>query len=176
MEPYLVVFVCTGNICRSPMAEGIMKHLLVDEAARTGSSAPLKVISAGTHAMDGLPASENAVRVAADDGIDISSHRSRLLTDGIVNAADLLLTMERRHTELVTYSWPLVTSVTELGAFGRSGSPPAGPVDVMDPIGGGIPVYRTVYGQIRREVARVAPIIMDRARAKRIGGGEPPDR
>jgi len=64
LNTLVLVFVCTGNICRSPMAAGIMKECILDEVKSQGQNLPIKVISAGTHALNGYPASELAIEVA----------------------------------------------------------------------------------------------------------------
>ena len=87
----MILFVCTGNICRSPIAEGLLREIL--EAA--GSE--LEVASAGTYGADAEPASGHAIRVLADRGVDIGSHRSRPLTSDLVEEADLVVEIGRAH-------------------------------------------------------------------------------
>ena len=79
-----LVFVCTGNICRSPMAEGMFKKLL-EEKGESG----IDCSSAGLATFDGRPASDNAQAVALEYGVDISEHKSRMLTRSIARKADL---------------------------------------------------------------------------------------
>jgi protein-tyrosine-phosphatase len=86
--------VCTGNICRSPMAEGILKRVLKSDGAAL-------VSSSGTHALEGNPASEFSVIAAGENSIDISRHRARILTPEMIKANDIILCMERSHVELV---------------------------------------------------------------------------
>jgi protein-tyrosine phosphatase len=92
-----VLFVCLGNMCRSPMAEGIARDLIAGEypalKGRTG------ITSAGVAAMEGEPATPEAVRSMRERGIDISLHRSRRATPEIVDSSDLVLVMEDRHRE-----------------------------------------------------------------------------
>ncbi|MFC1511945.1 low molecular weight protein arginine phosphatase [Candidatus Latescibacterota bacterium] len=166
LEPFLVVFVCTGNICRSPMAEGILKEMLTDEAERSGALPPLQVMSAGTHAMDGFNPSEYAVMVAAEEGIDISNYISRFLTGDVVDRADLILTMERDHTEMITHVWPNASAVYDLTAFASTPGKMPVTTDIHDPIGCGKTIYRNVFSEIKREIERVAPVIIDLARKK----------
>lgn len=170
VEPYLLVFVCTGNICRSPMAEGIMKDRLCDAAARIGESLPVRVVSAGTHAPQGAPASEHAVIAAAEHGIDISAHRSQPLTGELIEQSDLILTMEQHHSSQITYHWPLKTGISELKRFALQSGIQLPYPDVADPIGSGLVVYRETYNEIAREIDRITPVIIDRARARQAGG------
>jgi protein-tyrosine-phosphatase len=89
-----ILAVCTGNICRSPMAEGILKKFLEKGGAAF-------VSSGGTHALRGNPASEYSVIASAENSIDISCHRARMLTPGMIEESDIILCMERFHVERV---------------------------------------------------------------------------
>jgi protein-tyrosine-phosphatase len=88
-----ILAVCTGNICRSPMAEGILKKLLEEGGTI--------VSSGGTHALEGNPASEFSVIASGENGIDISGHRATMLTREMIRAGDIILCMERSHVERV---------------------------------------------------------------------------
>ena len=91
-EPYRLLFVCTGNTCRSPLAEALARREL---EARGWSQ--VEVASAGTSAMDGAPASDGSLRAAARNGLDLSGHRARFLTPAMVDEADVVLTMSASH-------------------------------------------------------------------------------
>jgi protein-tyrosine phosphatase len=91
-----VVFVCTGNICRSPMAEAFLNRILAREGL-----ADYAVRSAGVWAADGRPASLYAIQVMARRGIDISGHRAHSLTQADVEEADLILVMASEHAEVI---------------------------------------------------------------------------
>lgn len=93
---YNVLCVCTGNICRSPMAEGLLKHLLPDDLQGL-----VNVHSAGTHALHGNVAENNAVIAMQSFGVEISHHRARLVTADMVKDADLILAMEKGHIQLL---------------------------------------------------------------------------
>jgi protein-tyrosine phosphatase len=87
-----VLFICTGNLCRSPLGEGILKYKL--DERNIGS---VTVSSAGTFGLTGSPAAELAVEVAARRGIDISMHRARHLTREMLDGADVVVGMEHDH-------------------------------------------------------------------------------
>lgn len=94
-EPFNLLFVCTGNICRSPMAEGLAR-----EAVRRGypaRAAEVSVGSAGVAGLDGEPATAEAVAAMGARGIDISAHRARSTSRDILGRADLVLAMEESH-------------------------------------------------------------------------------
>src|SRR5438046_345072 len=86
-----VLFVCTGNTCRSPLAAIALRAELGDDAAH------IEVASAGTAASPGQPASEGTQRVAAADGFDLSAHRARPLTAELARAADFVFVMSEPH-------------------------------------------------------------------------------
>jgi protein-tyrosine phosphatase len=91
-----ILVVCTGNICRSPMAEGLLRHMLPEK-----SLPAVHVHSAGTHGLDDQPAASFAIQAAAEMGVDISGHRARSLDREMVSHADPILVMEPFHKEIV---------------------------------------------------------------------------
>jgi protein-tyrosine phosphatase len=93
---YKILMVCTGNICRSPMAAGLLNHLLPGDL-----KGRIEVSSAGTHALHGHQAHEYAVAAMARLGIDISGHRARLITRDLIRGTDLILVMEATQAEIV---------------------------------------------------------------------------
>jgi protein-tyrosine phosphatase len=140
----LIVFVCTGNTCRSPLAEAICKRLLADRLGCAAEELPRRgfvVLSAGVAVMMSLPAAEEAVRLAAAYGIDLNSHTSQALSEELAAQADYLLTMTQNHLEMVR------------GAFSELACQPrllgSGGEDIADPIGGDREVYEACAGQIR---------------------------
>src|ERR1043165_7438254 len=94
-----ILFVCTGNICRSPMAEGLFRHAIKGRN-------DYRVISAGVGAIDGQPPSVHAVRALADLGIDISKQRSRMLTAEVVQQADYIFRMTHSHVDSINLLYP----------------------------------------------------------------------
>jgi protein-tyrosine-phosphatase len=98
----LILFVCTGNVCRSPMAAGLLQQRL----AQQGLDSQYEVSSAGVWALDEYPASENAVTVMAERGIDIGQHIAHTLNAQDVSAAAVILVMSREHEEIIRNTWP----------------------------------------------------------------------
>lgn len=92
-----IAVICTGNICRSPMGEALLRARL-----RPG----VRVVSAGTSALVGSPADALAIEVAADHGLDIGAHRARQATLGLLSSMDLVLTMDRHHDAALLAQYP----------------------------------------------------------------------
>ena len=125
--------VCTGNICRSPMAEGLLRHLLPQDIRDR-----IIVGSAGTHALHGNQPEPNALEALNQWGIDISEHRARRLSSDIVRHADLILAMEKAHLEaaqrMLLFNKSHVKMLTHFG-------PPYMEPEIEDPYGRPIEVY-----------------------------------
>jgi L-threonylcarbamoyladenylate synthase len=141
----VVVFVCTGNTCRSPMAEGLCKKLLADRLGCAAADLPGRgfyVLSAGLAAMMGEQAAPEAVQVGQGYGTDLTGHQSRPLTEDLAAQADFLVAMTRGHLMALTDHFP------RLGSRPRLLSPQGD--DVPDPIGSPLEVYQNCAGKIWR--------------------------
>ena len=139
-----ILFVCTGNVCRSPMAEGLFRH------AMRGRS-DYRVVSAGVGAIDGQPPSAHAVRALKELQIDISRQRSQMLTGELVHKADYIFGMTHGHVDAITLLYPQAADKTfvlrefddTLDSFEK---------DIADPIGGSYEVYLNVRDQIEQGI------------------------
>jgi glycine hydroxymethyltransferase len=142
-----VLFVCTGNICRSPMAEALFRHM-------TRNHGRYQALSAGIGAVDGQPPSAHAVRTLKDLGVDMSGQRSRQLTRELVDQADFIFGMTRGHVDAIALLHPHAMEKVFLlrefditsGEFEK---------DVPDPIGGSFEVYVECRNQIQQGLVSV---------------------
>ena len=138
-----LLFVCTGNTCRSPLAEAIARRLAHERGLHN-----VVVSSAGTSAWADAPASDGSLLVALEHGIDLSEHRARQLSPEIVAASDLILTMGPHHLDRAealggTRRSHLLTSFTR-------GADSAWPIS--DPFGGDLGVYRVTFDELSLEI------------------------
>ncbi|MFC1529009.1 hypothetical protein ACFL5B_03785, partial [Candidatus Latescibacterota bacterium] len=154
------------NICRSPMAEGIMKNLILDYVESKKQVMPLEIFSTGTHTNWGHPASGYAIEVSQQHDINLGFHRSKQITQEIAKAADLILTMEKSHKYYIKQHWPFIDYVYELKSFDRANDPFEGKLDIMDPIGMDYDVYYNVFKEIRNEVSRISKTVFSLALEK----------
>ncbi len=140
-----VLLVCTGNTCRSPMAEAILRRLLTERFASQlaeGQPPPAVAVSAGLSAFPGGPASPEAISVMKQKGLSLVHHQSRAVSDRLVMQADLVLTMTKSHRNAIVQRWPELSSKTHLLSNNHG--------DVSDPFGGSESVYAACAVQIEQ--------------------------
>jgi glycine hydroxymethyltransferase len=140
-----VLFVCTGNICRSPMAEGLFKKLV---AGRDD----IYVQSAGVSAGRGMPASRHAIQALSVDGVDLGNFRSQPVSEELVRQATHIFAMTRDHKRLIELFFPEAGEKTYLVREFEPGAP-----DVPDPIGLG----RETYERCRDTLKRALPVLLE---------------
>ncbi len=144
-----ILVICTGNICRSPMAEGLLRHMLAARAIKG-----VQIRSAGTHALDGRPAEPHAVEAARELGADIAAHTARSLDSEMVMAADLVLVMESWQAELAGRVLPAPEHAAKLRLLATYGTASATTM-VDDPYGQSLDAYRVCARFIQHCLAAV---------------------
>jgi len=149
MTRLMVLFICTGNTCRSPMAETLLKKRLADYYRCPFDQLEEKgimVVSAGVHATPGSRASHESEQVCAERDLDITGHVTRPVDNQLVRFADHIWAMTRSHRDVIVNHWPEVGGRVEV-------LDPAGE-DVSDPIRGPIEEYRSCAEQIDKFIER----------------------
>jgi tRNA threonylcarbamoyl adenosine modification protein (Sua5/YciO/YrdC/YwlC family) len=147
LSSLLVLFVCTGNTCRSPMAELLCRDMLakqlgctIDELEDRG----VLVMSAGIVAEEGGKAAVEAVQVMSDCGLDLRGHETQPLSEPLARHADVIYAMTRAHREAIVAQWPSAAERTKVLA--------ADGADICDPIGGPVERYRSCAERLQTEL------------------------
>lgn len=148
--PGHILVVCTGNICRSPMGEGLIRHALAAEAEPLKS---IKVISAGVSARDDIEVSENSVIALKKVGIDVANHLSQPVTQQLLDEALLVLCMTESHRAMIQLK--AEPAPQELRLF-REFMPREADKEVPDPYGGPLKLYEIC----RDELVEAIPSII----------------
>ncbi|AMP06368.1 low molecular weight phosphotyrosine protein phosphatase [Collimonas pratensis] len=134
-----LLVICIGNICRSPMAQGLLHKAFPDKTIR----------SAGIDALVGYPADPHSIQIMQEQGIDISGHRAQRLTDRMVREADLILTMDTEQKRYIEKNYPAAK-----GKVLRSGE--FGDFDIPDPYQQDMSSFRQTYRLISQGMAELA--------------------
>ena len=149
---YRVLVVCTGNMCRSPMAEGLLAKLLDGELRER-----IDVSSAGTSTIDGYGASPYSIMICKEKGIDIFDHKTRELSPDIAARSDLILACDRGHKEFVTRRFEGAAEKTFLlSEFATSGEDSS---SIEDPVNCSEEVYRDCFDAIKRYAEKIPPLL-----------------
>ena len=151
-----VVFICTGNVCRSPMAEGFYRD-------QTKSDDNIRVGSAGISAFDGQAASQHSVDVMKEEDIDISDHASRMLTPEMVERASHIFGMTRTHRDAVQMMFPEAREKVFVLREFLVGPEADFDLDVSDPIGGSLEEYIRTRNLIKEALDSVSKFVNETA-------------
>lgn len=149
---FTVLFVCSGNSCRSPMAAGLMQKKLFPQYGDQ-----VKIHSAGTLGIEDNPATLHAIEVAKEKGVDISNHRSKGLRSDDVAEADFIFVLADHHKEYFDRYFPQYRENVFILKTFALGKDKLKNVSINDPIGQSLRIYRKTIDQIDKELNRILP-------------------
>lgn len=153
-----ILFVCTGNTCRSAMAEGIFKKILKE---RTENYSKFNIISAGISALLGMSPTPEAIKVMTEQGIDISRHIANQVQEDLVKKADLILVMSNTHKDYIKTKFTfaqdkiyLLKEFAQISEF-KSIQKTDENYEVVDPLGRPIEFYRIVARELKENLEKI---------------------
>jgi len=156
-----IIFVCTGNTCRSPMAQAMATQIFAEAGLEC------EVLSAGVNAWANQPASRHAISAMEEGGLCLLSHKASVVSDALLDGATLVLTMTGGHKAMLVMEYPGVADIVfTLGEYALAENDGVGAqkhvyaIDVSDPFGGSLEEYRACATQIREMLVRVAARLM----------------
>lgn len=151
-----ILFVCTGNSCRSPMAEGLLGKMLKEKGVRD-----IEVFSVGTHPIPGASPTQEAINVLRrEEKVDISKHRGAEITYDLISQVDLIFVMEKSHKEKMLAMRPEAKGkIFLLREFAGNGAGEKN-LDITDPIGQPISVYKKCLLEIKDALEKSLPKII----------------
>jgi len=150
-----IIFICNANMCRSPMAEGILKKRFL----QNGFS-HVDVASMGIHAQEGNSATEFAITVCREASIDIETHRSRPLDPDELKKSHLIFTMESIQVDFIDLFFPQVSDrIFMLGTWPERKRKKA---DIPDPVGRSINAYRKTFQHLEERIGFLMPDLLRR--------------
>ena len=165
-QEHSVLMVCTANRVRSPMAEALLKAVVAADASAEAQGETWRIESAGTWAVDGLPAMPMTEAALAEQGIDIGGHESRPIERCPLASFNLVLVMERGHREALLHEFPQIAGRVYLISEMAGGG-----FEITDPVAGTKADYRRTVEELRR----ILEIGLSRIRQLSAGGGAPDD-
>lgn len=156
-RPFTVCFICTANMCRSAMAQGLMQARL----DQTGLAENVRILGGGTRAAAGYPATREAVEELRTRGIDLSTHRSHPTDRSLLETSDLVLAATTDHARDLCFEFPdLAHKIHTLRGYGRP-EDWDGIENVDDPVGMGSESYRLTADLLDEHLERLWPLLME---------------
>jgi protein-tyrosine-phosphatase len=159
-----ILFVCTGNTCRSAMAEGIFKKMLKE---RTEDDTRFNIISAGIFALQGMRPTSEAIKVMVEQGVDISRQIATQVQEDLVKKADIILVMSNTHKDYIRTKFTfaqdkiyLIKEFAQIGEF-KSIQKTYENYEIVDPLGRPIEFYRIVARELKENLEKILGKILE---------------
>lgn len=152
VERFQILFVCSGNVCRSPMAEAFLRAYMPERLVDR-----VKIVSAGTLGLSGDLATVEAVQVMREKGIDMRGHISQGVSKELIRSSHIVFAMSRDHLEILQHNFPLISEKTFLLRRFAVPAPEKKQDSIQDPMGFGVEYYRKTRDIIENEIKRILP-------------------